>query len=50
VPSIAAVRASAPSLGGALNAANKSWTFDGCAVCDGADPEGNVFQVRERAG
>ena len=50
VPSIAAVRASAPALGGILNGAGKEWLFDGCKVCDGIDPEGNVIQLRERAG
>jgi catechol 2,3-dioxygenase-like lactoylglutathione lyase family enzyme len=50
VPSIAAVRASAPGLGGILNGAGKEWVFNGCKVCDGIDPEGNVIQLREPVG
>jgi predicted enzyme related to lactoylglutathione lyase len=50
VPSIATVRASAPALGGVLNGAGKEWVFNGCKVCDGLDPEGNVIQFRERPG
>lgn len=50
VPSIAAVRAAAPALGGTLNGSGKEWVFNGCNVCDGIDPEGNVIQVREAAG
>lgn len=50
VPSIATVRASAPALGGILNGARKEWLFNGCKVCDGIDPEGNVIQFREPAG
>lgn len=49
VPSIAAVRASAPSLGAALNGVDGEWSFNGWRVCDGLDPEGNVIQFRERA-
>jgi hypothetical protein len=48
-PSIADVRASAAGMGGALNEAEKEWRFHGWRVCDGLDPEANVFQVRERA-
>jgi predicted enzyme related to lactoylglutathione lyase len=50
VPSIAAVRASAEAFGGMLNSAKKEWAFQGFTVCDGLDPEGNVIQIRERAG
>ena len=50
VPSIRSVRASAASCGGALNPAEKEWSFDGFIVCDGLDPEGNVIQFRERTG
>jgi catechol 2,3-dioxygenase-like lactoylglutathione lyase family enzyme len=50
VPSIAAVRATAPALGGVVHGAAKEWVFNGCKVCDGLDPEGNVIQFRESAG
>jgi hypothetical protein len=47
VPSLAAVRAAAEAFGGVLNSADKEWWFQGCKVCDGLDPEGNVVQFRE---
>ncbi|MEO8305683.1 MAG: VOC family protein [Betaproteobacteria bacterium] len=47
VESLAATRAAAPRLGGALNASRKEWRFEGFNVCDGHDPEGNVLQFRE---
>jgi predicted enzyme related to lactoylglutathione lyase len=47
VSSISSVRASAASYGGALNPADKEWSFNGFTVCDGVDPEGNVIQFRE---
>jgi hypothetical protein len=37
------------SAGGAINHAKREWQFEGAAVCDGYDPEANVFQVRQRA-
>lgn len=33
--------------GGQLNSFDKEWEFDGHKTCDGHDPEGNVFQLRE---
>jgi len=39
-------RAKAAELGGELNASNREWEFEGAKVCDGHDPEGNVFQLR----
>lgn len=33
-------------LGGELNSRDKEWEFDNHIVCDGCDPEGNVFQLR----
>jgi hypothetical protein len=33
-----------------LNSPDKGWAFQGFTVCDGLDPEGNVIQIRERAG
>jgi predicted enzyme related to lactoylglutathione lyase len=44
---IAAVRASAPKYGGAVLPQAAEWDFDGARLCDGSDPEGNVFQLRE---
>ena len=49
VRSLAAARAAAKSLGGALDPDEKVWEFQGWRVCDGHDPEGNVIQVREQA-
>jgi predicted enzyme related to lactoylglutathione lyase len=49
VGSLAASRAAAQRLGGELNAADREWQFQGTRVCDGHDPEGNVFQVRQHA-
>jgi predicted enzyme related to lactoylglutathione lyase len=49
VPSITAVRESVAACGGVMNAADQEWEFQGCTVCDGLDPEGNVVQFRERA-
>lgn len=48
VGSIEAAREQAGALGGALDAPGSMWRFQGGAVCDGRDPEGNVFQLRER--
>ena len=40
------VRASVKSLGGGFKASETEWKFNGYIVCDGWDPEGNIFQVR----
>ena len=48
VDDIARARARASDLGGAVNPAERAWQFDGATVCDGHDPEGNVFQLRQR--
>lgn len=45
VPSLAAARLAARGLGGDVFAEN--WQGPGFTVCNGMDPEGNVFQVRE---
>jgi hypothetical protein len=29
------------------NAVEREWEFEGAKVCDGHDPEGNVFQIRQ---
>jgi hypothetical protein len=47
VSSIETARHTAKSLGGELNGAEKEWKFHGVKRCDGADPEGNVFQLQE---
>ena len=49
VDRIADARARAPSLGGELWPPENEWTAPerGFRACDGRDPEGNVFQVRE---
>jgi len=36
-------------LGGQMNPVERSWQFQGAAVLDGHDPEGNVFQLRQGA-
>jgi len=48
VDDIARARARASDLGGAVKPAEREWQFDGATVCDGHDPEGNVFQLRQR--
>lgn len=47
VTGIAPARRLAGSLGGAIRAPEFEWTARGFRACDGHDPEGNVFQVRE---
>ncbi|HEX4825799.1 MAG TPA: VOC family protein [Candidatus Polarisedimenticolaceae bacterium] len=47
VASLDEARAAASRLGGAMNAAEKEWRDEGCRVCDGHDPEGNLFQLHE---
>lgn len=47
VISIDAARAVAGRLGGELDPPERVWEYQGCRVCDGHDPEGNVVQFRE---
>jgi predicted enzyme related to lactoylglutathione lyase len=47
VTGIAHARAKAAELGGSVGAKNEEWEARGFRACDGYDPEGNVFQVRE---
>ena len=47
VEDIASVRERAVERGGAMNAVEREWEFEGARVCDGHDPEGNVFQIRQ---
>ena len=50
IQSMQVARAKAAGLGGELNPTEREWQFQGCRVCDGHDPEGNVVQFRENAG
>jgi predicted enzyme related to lactoylglutathione lyase len=47
VEDIAHARERAAELGGAMNAKELEWDFAHAKVCDGHDPEGNIFQLRE---
>ena len=47
VHSLDSVRTTVGAHGGAMEPREKEWSFNGAAVCDGVDPEGNVIQVRE---
>ena len=47
VLSIEQARLHAAELGGQVGAKGKEWEARGFRACDGHDPEGNVFQVRE---
>jgi len=47
VASLAAARTQAESLGGKLYPPDREWQARGFRACDGYDPEGNVFQLRE---
>lgn len=47
VPSIDVARTVVDDHGGALNPPAGEWRFRGWRACDGQDPEGNVFQLRE---
>jgi catechol 2,3-dioxygenase-like lactoylglutathione lyase family enzyme len=46
-PSIAMVRAAAPAYRAVVLPVERDWDVDGARVCDGNDPEGTVFQLRE---
>ena len=50
VHSLASVRAVATAHGGSMAPPETEWTFNGAAVCDAQDPEGNVIQFRALAG
>jgi predicted enzyme related to lactoylglutathione lyase len=49
VSSIEHARTKAAELGGRIGPKKKEWIARGIRACDGYDPEGNVFQVRESA-
>ena len=46
VADFAAARQSALDRGGAVNGVEREWSFGDAGVCDGRDPEGNIFQLR----
>lgn len=48
VGSIARSRAAVEQLAGQIDSPDHEWQFGDDRVCDGQDPEGNVFQLRER--
>jgi len=45
VPSISDARATASEIGGAVY--TQQWPGTGFVMCNGHDPEGNIFQIRE---
>ena len=47
VADIAAAREKAAEAGGCVYPPEKEWEARGIRACDGYDPEGNVFQVRQ---
>ena len=47
VSSIAEARAAASALGGQVGPSQREWQAGGIRACDGYDPEGNVFQLRQ---
>lgn len=49
VQNLATARGMAATLGGSVQPPEREWSARGFRACDGADPEGNVFQVREPA-
>ena len=49
VPSLSRLRTVTATYGGVLEPVSQELSFNGVAVCDGIDPEGNVIQFRELA-
>jgi predicted enzyme related to lactoylglutathione lyase len=45
VKDIAQARETAAQLGGTVYSPDKEWSYDGSIICDGYDPDGNVFQL-----
>jgi predicted enzyme related to lactoylglutathione lyase len=45
VEDIAKARATAAQLGGAVYATDREWKYEDTTICDGYDPDGNVFQL-----
>lgn len=46
IDNIQSARKCAHDYGGVVNHSDKEWMFRGYRVCDGYDPEGNIFQLR----
>ena len=49
VDSIAKAREGAARLGGCVYDTDREWEYEGATVCDGWDPDGNVFQLFQQA-
>lgn len=47
MPSISEARDEIAKLGGELNSKNSERLYENYSVCDGVDPEGNIFQLCE---
>jgi catechol-2,3-dioxygenase len=45
VTNLAQARQMAGQLGGAVYPTEREWQYEGMTVCDGYDPDGNVFQL-----
>jgi len=45
VDSISRSRQTAAELGGLVYGPDREWSNDGTTICDGYDPDGNVFQL-----
>lgn len=50
VHSLAGIRMIVSAHDGSMEPRDKEWSFNGVAVCDAIDPEGNVIQFREISG
>lgn len=48
VPGIEDLRSTVQQHGGLLKSAEQAWSWRGYRHLDGTDPEGNVFQLRQR--
>lgn len=48
VADLATARSQAAALGGSLLPPEREWDWQGVRVCNGVDPEGNVFQAGQR--
>lgn len=47
VPTLAGLREVIARHGGLMEPPEREWSFNGVAVCDALDPEGNVIQLRQ---
>jgi predicted enzyme related to lactoylglutathione lyase len=48
VPDLARLREVIARHGGIMEPPEREWSFNGVAVCDAVDPEGNVIQFRQQ--